>query len=610
MDWNFMDQLRRVDLGGGGTAHYVYGLGGQRMRKVIERNGNLKLEWIFLGAVMIFRRRRRDTDEVRMERWTVHISDDTGPIAQVDTKTRDDDGDDPGNPLGIALVRYQYANHLGSATLETDDSGNPVSYEEYHPYGTTAYRSARQELAQSLKRYRFSGKERDDETGMYYIGARYYAPWLGRWSSSDPVGPAAGTNLFRYCANSPILLLDPTGTVEVRYELEDLNLTGVSDPTEAATRARSEGFDFTGFDAKGQEQARNDAGVGTGVPKRTPEGWNFGIWLKRPGEGTSDGKVASNGVPAEIPPKTSPDAAGSISKPDSPPSAGTPGTLGSSASQSAPAAERFIWNHAFSKDGVRGSQRGFILENMYNNMINLVKRNNTANYDAVTATHVKQIKSIDSASPKYIRSTTARATKDASAAVSANPNLAGKKPQAVVISQTDSPAWVGDEVKGALSRAKSIANAPETPQHVRGLPGNLGALGRLATVVGAAFSAFALGEDIAKGDVPMGIGNAFSTAGGILELTAIAGIGVAGFSAMTLGLVAGGLGIAISSAVSGIRALEAGDKYGATAGVLGVLGGLALTAGAITLGSGLLAFGILASLVIGGFHSGRYYGAW
>jgi len=49
MDWNFMDQLRQVDLGGGGTAHYVYGLGGQRLRKVIERNGNLKLEWIFLA---------------------------------------------------------------------------------------------------------------------------------------------------------------------------------------------------------------------------------------------------------------------------------------------------------------------------------------------------------------------------------------------------------------------------------------------------------------------------------------------------------------------------------------------------------------------------------
>lgn len=212
MDWNFMDQLRRVDLGGGGTAHYVYGLGGQRLRKVIERNGNLKLEWIFLGAVMIFRRRRRNTNDLRLERWTVHVSDNTGLIAQVDTKTRDDDNDDPANPLNVALIRYQYANHLGSAVLETDENGDPISYEEYHPYGTTAYRSTKPGFDLSLKRYRFSGNERDDETGLYYFGVRYYAAWLGRWTSTDPMGFADGANLFRYSRNSPINYTDSIGT--------------------------------------------------------------------------------------------------------------------------------------------------------------------------------------------------------------------------------------------------------------------------------------------------------------------------------------------------------------------------------------------------------------
>jgi RHS repeat-associated protein len=211
MDWNFMDQLRRVDLAGGGTAYYVYGLGGQRLRKVIERNGNLKLEWIFLGAVMIHRRRRRNTNELRLERWTVHVSDNTGHIAQVDTKTRDDDNDDPANPLNVEVVRYQYANHLGSAVLETDEDGNPISYEEYHPYGTSAYRSAKPGFSLSLKRYRFSGKERDEETGLYYFGARYYASWLGRWSSSDVAGLKSGLNYFRYCSNNPVIFHDPDG---------------------------------------------------------------------------------------------------------------------------------------------------------------------------------------------------------------------------------------------------------------------------------------------------------------------------------------------------------------------------------------------------------------
>jgi RHS repeat-associated protein len=211
MEWNFMDQLRQVDLSGGGAAHYVYGLGGQRTRKVIERNGNTKLEWIYLGPVMVFRRRRRNTNELRLERWTVHISDNAGHIAQVDTKTLDADNSDPANALDVPLIRYQYTNHLGSAMLETDAFGTPISYEEYHPYGTTAYRSAKPGFDLSLKRFRFSGKERDDETGLYYFGARHYAPWLGRWTSSDPAGFADGFNQFTYCRNSPVTHRDPVG---------------------------------------------------------------------------------------------------------------------------------------------------------------------------------------------------------------------------------------------------------------------------------------------------------------------------------------------------------------------------------------------------------------
>ena len=61
-------------------------------------------------------------------------------------------------------------------------------YDEYHPYGTSAFRSWASSAEVSAKRkrkrkrYRYSDKERDEETGLYYHGARYYAPWLGRWT--------------------------------------------------------------------------------------------------------------------------------------------------------------------------------------------------------------------------------------------------------------------------------------------------------------------------------------------------------------------------------------------------------------------------------------------
>jgi RHS repeat-associated protein len=53
--------------------------------------------------------------------------------------------------------------------------------------------------------------ERDEETGLNYHGARYYAPWLGRWASADPVGIEGGINLYRYSKLNPLIFNDKTG---------------------------------------------------------------------------------------------------------------------------------------------------------------------------------------------------------------------------------------------------------------------------------------------------------------------------------------------------------------------------------------------------------------
>ncbi len=60
-------------------------------------------------------------------------------------------------------------------------------------------------------RYRFAGREYDQENGLYYMRARYYDPALGRWVSEDPIGIAGGLNLFAYAANDPVNLTDPSG---------------------------------------------------------------------------------------------------------------------------------------------------------------------------------------------------------------------------------------------------------------------------------------------------------------------------------------------------------------------------------------------------------------
>ncbi len=84
--------------------------------------------------------------------------------------------------------------------------------EEYHPFGTTSFQAGRSATEVNLRRYRFTGHERDAETGLVQCGVRSYVPWLGRWSSPDPLGVVDGTNGFVYAGNNPLVFVDRAGT--------------------------------------------------------------------------------------------------------------------------------------------------------------------------------------------------------------------------------------------------------------------------------------------------------------------------------------------------------------------------------------------------------------
>lgn len=69
------------------------------------------------------------------------------------------------------------------------------------------------------KRYRYTGKERDEESGLYYHGARYYIPWLCRWTAVDPMeSKYAGRTPYSYSANSPVMFNDPSGMEEKKTQ--------------------------------------------------------------------------------------------------------------------------------------------------------------------------------------------------------------------------------------------------------------------------------------------------------------------------------------------------------------------------------------------------------
>jgi RHS repeat-associated protein len=208
LTWDFRDQLQQINLGGGGTVYYVYDAAGQRIRKVIERQDGTKEERLYLNGVELFRKTTsRGTLQSAIE--TLNIMDSTRCIAIVETQTVKD-GVELQTP--VSLTRYQYSNHLGSSSFELDETATIISYEEYHPYGTTSYQAMNADIRAAAKRYRYTGMERDEESGLEYHGARYYLPWLGRWLSADPIGVTAGINFYAYCRGQPTIRTDQKGT--------------------------------------------------------------------------------------------------------------------------------------------------------------------------------------------------------------------------------------------------------------------------------------------------------------------------------------------------------------------------------------------------------------
>lgn len=215
MQWDYKDQLRMsrrqavnaADADGvarqGERTFYVYDSGGLRVRKVTElAGGQVRDERIYLGGFELYRRQ----GVAPLVRETLHIMDDQRRIALVETRTQ---GNEPGVPA--QLIRFQYDNHLGSAALELDHEAQIITYEEYTPFGSTSYQAVRSQT-ETPKRYRYCGKERDEESGFSYHNARYYVMWLGRWLSADPIGIGDGLNLYAYCKNNPVMHKDGSGT--------------------------------------------------------------------------------------------------------------------------------------------------------------------------------------------------------------------------------------------------------------------------------------------------------------------------------------------------------------------------------------------------------------
>ncbi|WP_315089115.1 RHS repeat-associated core domain-containing protein [Alloprevotella tannerae] len=107
---------------------------------------------------------------------------------------------------------YYHSDHLGSSSYITNLDGEVAQHIEYVPFGEVFIEERNNSWNTP---YLFNAKEFDEETGMYYYGARYYEPRLSLWMSTDPMEknmPYSST--YTYCHNNPINRIDENGLAD------------------------------------------------------------------------------------------------------------------------------------------------------------------------------------------------------------------------------------------------------------------------------------------------------------------------------------------------------------------------------------------------------------
>ena len=175
--------------------NYLYDVGGNRIKKFTQ---NTATGYAWSSTTYIDSIFEYSTNDDSEKQNTLHIMDDKMRVATHRL----------GNEIGDATpeIKYILSDHLGSSNVLLDDIGSEVNREEYYPFGDTSFGSY------AKKRYRFCGKEKDDESGLYYYGMRYYMPWTCRFISVDPLAAKYPFYTpYQYAGNKPINFIDLDG---------------------------------------------------------------------------------------------------------------------------------------------------------------------------------------------------------------------------------------------------------------------------------------------------------------------------------------------------------------------------------------------------------------
>ena len=169
------------------------------------------------------------------------------------------------------LIFFYHPDHLGSTALVTDNDGNVVQSVAYIPYGEVFIEERNGTWNTP---YLFNGKELDEETGLYYYGARYLNPTNGIWLSVDPLWEKyVGMSPYNYCVGNPVKLVDPDGR-RISAENEESQSYMKQDFANAFGKERLQYIDF-GKD--GNVSINNEKAFMKGMSKEQKRLYNNGL---------------------------------------------------------------------------------------------------------------------------------------------------------------------------------------------------------------------------------------------------------------------------------------------------------------------------------------------
>jgi RHS repeat-associated protein len=192
-DWGHGDQLIAFRTQSNGAepsvyAQYLYAASGQRVKKLVRKQGGkIEVTHYIDGA---FEHRHWGDVTLSGQNNGVHVIDDKQRVALIRFGTAHPQDTGP-------ATQFYLADHHGSCSAVIDEGGTLTNREEFTPYGETVFGSF------ARKRYRFTGAERDEESGLSFHVARYYRPGAARWASCDPLG-IVGEDAPAYAIEDPI----------------------------------------------------------------------------------------------------------------------------------------------------------------------------------------------------------------------------------------------------------------------------------------------------------------------------------------------------------------------------------------------------------------------